>query len=71
MRVSSFSRHPHVLRPLRNLDLQQLFDREAVDQVVRHRAQVVNAVSERNHLLVELGLAGFLNAGMQKARCPA
>ncbi len=47
--------------------MQQLLDRQAVAQVVRHRAQVIHAVGQRNHLLVKLGLARLLDARMQIA----
>ena len=59
--------HAHPLRLLRNLQLQQLLDRQAVAQVVCHRAQVVDAVGQRHHLLVKLGLAGLLDPGVQIA----
>src|SRR6202167_6525805 len=55
----------HPLRTLGDLQLQKLFDREAVGEVIGHRTKVVDAVRERNHLLVELRLAGFLDAGVK------
>ena len=67
MRVSSFSSTRIHCARFGNLQLQQLFHRQAVGQVVGHRAQVVDAVGQRHHLLVELGLAGLLDAGVQVA----
>ncbi len=59
--------HADVLRALGDLKLQQLLDCEAVGEVVGHRAEIVDAVGERDDLLVELGLAGLLDAGVQVA----
>ena len=50
-----------------NLQLQQLFDRKAIAEVVRHRTEVVDAIGHRNDLLVELRLAGLLDAGVEEA----
>ncbi len=39
----------------------------AVAEVVGHGAEIVDAVGQRHDLLVELGLAGLLDAGVQIA----
>jgi hypothetical protein len=59
--------HAYPLRLVGNRELQELFDRQAVAQVVVHWAQVVDAVGQRHHLLVKLGFAGLLDAGVQIA----
>ena len=59
--------HTQVLRAFGDLQPQQLLDRQAVGEVVGHRAEVVDAVGQRHDLLVELGLAGLLDAGVQIA----
>ena len=65
-RVSSFSStRIHCARS--GISTQQLLDRQAVGQVVGHRAEIVDAVGQRDHLLVELRLAGLLDAGVQVA----
>ena len=67
MRVSSLSRtrrhcaRSGISRP------EQLLDRQAVAEVVGHGAEIVDAVGQRDDLLVELGLAGLLDAGVQVA----
>ncbi len=53
------------LRARRNLQPQQLLHRQAVGQVVGHGAEIVDAVGHGHDLLVELGLAGLLDAGVQ------
>ena len=58
---------PDPLRTLGNLELQQFFDGQAVAKVVCHGAEVVDAVGEGNHLLVELGFAGLFDSGVQVA----
>jgi len=55
------------LRTRRQLQLQQLFYREAVGEIVSHRAQIVDAIRERHHLLIKLRLARLLDAGVQVA----
>ena len=55
------------LRALGNFKVEQLFDGQAVAEIVGERIEVVDAVGERNHLLVELGLAGLFDAGVQVA----
>ncbi len=57
--------HADPLRAGRDLKLQQLLDRERIAEVVRHRRKVVDAIGQRDDLLVELGLAGLLDARMQ------
>ena len=52
---------------LGNFELQKLFDGQAVAEIVGHRAEVVDAIGERDHLLVELRLAGLLDSGVQIA----
>ena len=59
--------NPHPLRFRRDLQPQQLLHCQAVGQVVGHGAEVVDAVGQRNHLLVELRFAGFFDAGVQVA----
>ena len=59
--------HPQPLRFVGNLQAKQLFDCQGVTQIVRQRVQIVDAVRQRHHLLIELGLAGLLNAGVQIA----
>ena len=55
------------LGALGNFEAEKLFDGQTVTEVVGERIEVVDAVSERDDLLVELGLAGFLDAGVQIA----
>src|SRR6185312_9831436 len=57
--------HANPLRALRNFNLQKLFDGQAVAQVVGHRAQVIDAVRQRHHLLIELRFAGLLDSCVQ------
>ena len=59
--------HAHPLRLRRNLQPQQLLHRQAVAQVVRERRQVVDAVGQRDRLLVGLDLEFLLDAGVQVA----
>ena len=59
--------HTQVLGTWRHLQLQQLFNRQNVAEVVRHRTEVVDAVGHRHDLLIELCLAGLLDAGVEKA----
>ncbi len=59
--------HANPLRALRDFHAQQLFYRQAVGEVVGHGAEIIDAVGERNHLLVELGLRGLLDTGVQIA----
>ncbi len=47
--------------------MQKLFDGQAVAEIVGHRAEVVDAIGERDDLLVELRLAGLFDAGVQIA----
>ena len=56
-----------ILGAFGNFEAEQLLHREAVGEVVGHRAEIVDAVGEGNDLLVELGLAGLLDAGVQIA----
>ena len=55
------------LRAVGDLEAEELFDGEAVAEIVGHRRQIVDAIGEGNDLLVELGLAGLLDAGVQVA----
>ncbi len=57
--------HAQPLRARRNLQPQQLFHCQAVGEIVGHGAQIVDAVGHGHDLLVELGFAGLLDAGMQ------
>jgi len=60
--------NPHPLRFWRNLQPQQLLNRQAVGQIVSQRTEVIDAIRQRNNLLVELlRLTGFLDARMQEA----
>ncbi len=59
--------HAQELRPGWDFQLEQLLDRQAIAEVVGHRTEVVDAVGEGNYLLIELGFAGFLDAGVEKA----
>ena len=56
---------PHGAR--RNLQSQELFDGQHVGEVVGHGTEIVDAVGHGDDLLVELGLAGLLDAGVQEA----
>ena len=67
MRVSSFSSTRIHCARVRNLQPQQLLHRQAVGEVVGHGAEIVDAVGQRHDLLVELRLAGLLDAGVQVA----
>jgi len=57
----------HPLGAGRDLKLEQLLYGKAVAEVVGHRTEVVDAVGEGDDLLVELGFAGFLDAGVEIA----
>ena len=59
--------YPQPLRFRRNFQPEQFFDRQHVAEIVGHRAQVVDAVGQRHYLLIKLGFAGLLNAGVQKS----
>ena len=59
--------HAQPLRFLGNLQRQQPLHGQAIAEVVGHRAEVVDPVGQRNNLLIKLGLAGLLDAGMQVA----
>ena len=56
---------PQVLGAGRDFELKQFLDGQAVRQIVGHRTQVVDAIGQRDHLLVELGFAGLLDSGME------
>src|SRR5581483_124760 len=57
--------HPHPLRFGRNFQPEQFLHCQAVAKVVGQWTEIVDPVSQGNDLLVELGFAGLLNAGMQ------
>ncbi len=59
--------HANPLRALGDFEVEEFFDGQAIAEVIRKRIEVIDAVGERNHLLIELGLAGFLDAGVQIA----
>ncbi len=59
--------HAQPLRLLRNLQPQQLLYGQRVGRVVGHRGEVVDAIRQRNYLLIKLGFAGLLDAGVQVA----
>jgi hypothetical protein len=56
-----------VLRPRRDLDREQLLDRQAERQVVAHRREVVHPVRVRDELLVPEVLADLLGAAVEVA----
>ena len=66
-RLSSVSRTRIHWARCGNFQGEQLFDGQAVAEVVGQRIEIVDAVGERDDLLIELGFAGFLDAGMQIA----
>ncbi len=55
------------LGALGDFEAEKLFDGQAVAEIVGERIEIVDAIGERNDLLIELGLAGFLDAGVQIA----
>ncbi len=55
----------HPLRFGRNLEPQQFFHRQHVAKIIGERAEIIDAVGKRHDLLVELGLAGLFDSGMQ------
>ena len=55
------------LRALRNFDLQQLFDRQAVNQIVREIRQVVDAIGQSQRLRPSQRFALLFDARVQKA----
>jgi hypothetical protein len=59
--------HAHPLSLVGDGQFEELFDGQTVTEVVVHRAEVVDAIGEGNDLLVELGFAGFFDAGVQVA----
>ena len=70
MRVDAGQLVHHDAQPLRlrrNIESQQLLHCQHIAEIVRHGAEVVDAIGQRHHLLVELGLAGLLDAGVQVA----
>ena len=67
MRVSSLKQDAEILGALGDFEAEELLDGEAVAEIVRHRGEIVDAVGEGNDLLVELGFAGLLDAGVEVA----
>jgi hypothetical protein len=59
--------HPHRLRPRRDVQLDELLDRQAVDQVVADRVQVVRPIGHDQGLGVGLGLHVLLDPGVEEA----
>ena len=59
--------HANPLRALGDFEVEEFFDGQAIAEIVGERIEVIDAVGERNDLLIELGLAGFLDAGVQIA----
>ena len=53
------------LGALGDFQAEELFDGQAVAEIVGERIEVVDAVGERDHLLVELGFAGFFDTCVQ------
>ena len=47
--------------------MQQFLHAQDIAKVVGHGAEIVDAIGERDHLLVELRFAGLLDAGVQIA----
>jgi|GEM_PF-3111493 len=56
-----------VLGALGDFEVEELLNSQGVGEVVGHRAEIVDAVGEGSDLGVELGLAGFLDAGVEVA----
>ena len=59
--------HAHPLGLRRNLQLQQLFHRQAPAQVVGKRRQVIHPVGQRDRLLIVLNFEFLFDAGVQEA----
>src|SRR6185437_2162520 len=57
--------YPHPLRLGWNFEIEKLLHGQGIAQVVDHRRQIVDAVCERDHLVIKLGLTGFLDARVQ------
>ena len=55
------------LGALGDFEGEKFFDGQAVAEIVGERIEIVDAIGERDDLLIELGLAGFFNAGVQVA----
>ena len=47
-----------------NLQAEQLLDGQAITKIVSHGAEIIDAVGERDDLLIKLRLAGLFNAGV-------
>jgi len=58
---------PHGLGPRRDVEPDQLLDRQDIDQDVAHRVEVVHPVGHHAGLGVRLGFHVLLDAGMQEA----
>ncbi len=59
--------NPHPLGFWRDLQPQRFLHCQAVGEVVGQRTEVVDAVGERYHLLIELRFAGFFDTGVEIA----
>jgi len=57
--------HADVLRALWDLETEQLFDRQAIHQVVAKGVEVVHAIGKRDGLGIGLVLAAFFNARVE------
>jgi hypothetical protein len=53
------------LRARRGLQSEELFYREDIAETIGQRAQVINALGERECLVVSNVFAGFLDSGVQ------
>jgi hypothetical protein len=50
-----------------NFKVQQFFDGQRITKIVGQRIEVVDAIGQRHNLVIKLGLAGLLDAGVQIA----
>jgi hypothetical protein len=50
---------------LGDFEAEELFDCQAVAEIICERSEIVDAIGEGHDLLVKLGLAGFLDAGVK------
>ncbi len=53
------------MRALGDFKVEELLDSQAITEIVGERIEIIDTVGEGNYLLIELGLAGFLDAGVQ------
>jgi len=62
-----FEHHADVLRPNRDIDTKQLFDREAVRMLVRHHRHVVETIHVRQRLDEGACLGELLGGAVKQA----